>query len=525
MKKRLFSMLLVVCMVFTLFPTVAFAVEGDIPVDTSNVQDSGTPATCPHTERDNSCGYIKAVEGVDCDHLNEDGTYSCNPSVSGNEASPSDAEYVCDHEDDCGFTKAVAGSPCTHECELCSTQGVPPVGEDSILPPAKECDCTMKCNAEDTEDMDATTGAAVTIKPDCPVCGAEGADLTQCKGEAPALLKTPRTGETVYNNLGKDGNTSAISATLSADGTTLAITGSGAMKDWTQESDVPWYTDISTITIVTIANDITNIGNFAFTDCTELTSVTIPDSVTTIGWYAFGRCIKLTSITIPKGVTAINGNAFDGCTLLANVTFADGIQLESLGGGAFRSCKALTSITIPEGVETIEGDTFAYCKELKNATIPASVIKISRQSFGWCETLESVTFAENSKLEAIEESAFRNCENLTSIVIPAGVIDIGDTVFSLCEGLESVTFKGTIAPTLGVNVFNNTNANLKIYVPEGATGYTDDTASDGWKALKDKIAVPIVGPVTLKVDSDTANDTAARAEGATYKTVGGAIQK
>lgn len=123
-------MLIAVCMVLTLFHTAAFATEGNIPVGTSNTGDnvtidSGTPAVCPH-EHDNTCGYIKAVEGVACAHLNEDGSYSCAPLVSGNEASPSDAEYVCDHSDSCGFIEAVAGSPCTHACELCSTQAVPP---------------------------------------------------------------------------------------------------------------------------------------------------------------------------------------------------------------------------------------------------------------------------------------------------------------------------------------------------------------------------------------------------------------
>lgn len=43
MKKRILSMLLVVCMVFTLFPSEVFATEVNIPIDTSNIQDSVRP--------------------------------------------------------------------------------------------------------------------------------------------------------------------------------------------------------------------------------------------------------------------------------------------------------------------------------------------------------------------------------------------------------------------------------------------------------------------------------------------------
>lgn len=127
MKKRMFSMLLVVCMVFTLFPSAAFAAKGDVALGISSVTDSGTPAVCEnHKEHDETCGYAKAVDGAPCSHLNEDGTYSCAPvldsGVSGNEATPSDAdkEYVCDHSDDCGYVESIDGADCTHQCELCN---------------------------------------------------------------------------------------------------------------------------------------------------------------------------------------------------------------------------------------------------------------------------------------------------------------------------------------------------------------------------------------------------------------------
>lgn len=156
-------------------------------------------------------------------------------------------------------------------------------------------------------------------------------------------------------DIGVGSDAATVKATLSGDGTALAITGSGAMKDWWNDTEIPWYSKSKTIKTVTITDGITNIGNMAFVGCT-----------------------------------------------------------------------ALESITIPEGVTTIEGYVFNGCTELK-----------------------------------------------------------------------TVTFNGASVPILEDDVFTNTRANLKIYIPEGATGYTGETASDNWKALKDKIFIPVTAPMNF----------------------------
>ena len=66
---------------------------------------------------------------------------------------------------------------------------------------------------------------------------------------------------------------------------------------------------------------VTSIGDQAFRNCTSLTSVTIPDNVTSIGERTFRGCHNLTSITIGNGVTSIGINAFQSCTSLKSVTF------------------------------------------------------------------------------------------------------------------------------------------------------------------------------------------------------------
>jgi len=56
------------------------------------------------------------------------------------------------------------------------------------------------------------------------------------------------------------------------------------------------------------------IKNFAFTNCSSLTSITIGNNVTRIGEWAFTGCSGLTSITIPESVTSIGSSAFYNCS-------------------------------------------------------------------------------------------------------------------------------------------------------------------------------------------------------------------
>ena len=117
----------------------------------------------------------------------------------------------------------------------------------------------------------------------------------------------------------------------------LSITGTGAMKDYSSYSSVPWYSYRSYIKTVEISNGVTSIGESAFEYCSGLTSVTIPNSVTSIGSYAFSMCSsKLTSVTIGNSVTSIGKGAFKYCLGLTSITIPNSVT--SIGDGAFWDC-------------------------------------------------------------------------------------------------------------------------------------------------------------------------------------------
>ena len=235
---------------------------------------------------------------------------------------------------------------------------------------------------------------------------------------------------------------------------TLTISGAGAMEDffgeyyWTFSSSsaadgkpyTPWCGYSSKIETVTIENDVTSIGDFAFYDCTALSSVTIGDSVTSIGMGAFWKCTRLTSVTIPDSVTGIGEIAFRNCTSLASVTIGDGVT--SIGEWAFSGCTSLTSVTIPDSVKSIGSTAFYDCTALSSVTIGDGVTSIGGRAFEDCKSLTSVTIPDS--VTSIGSSAFQYCTSLTSVTIGGGVTSIGRDAFSGCTGLKDVYYNNTM---------------------------------------------------------------------------------
>jgi len=93
----------------------------------------------------------------------------------------------------------------------------------------------------------------------------------------------------------------------------------------------------------------------------------------------------------------------------------------------------------------------------------------------------------NNGVTSIGVDAFRGCTGLTSVTIPNSVTSIGDEAFRGCFGLTSVTINAESLESYGNEVFYNTHANLKIYVPAGSV----NTYKAAWTAYAAKIkAIP-----------------------------------
>ena len=289
-----------------------------------------------------------------------------------------------------------------------------------------------------------------------------------------------------------------VTATLS--GSTLTISGTGAIQDYPFSNGVPWFAQRNAITSIDIGEGVTSIGNYVFNKCSSLTSVTIPASVTSIGDYAFGSCENLISITIPLLVTHIGDGIFYNCRALTSITvdaanlayssyddilfnkdmttlvsYPAGKQgsyyvipssVTTIGYDAFTCCENLTSVTIPTSVTSIGELAFSECSGLVSITIPASVTSIGDHVFEYCRGLTSITIL--ASITSIGDYAFFRCYSLTSITIPASVTSIGEWAFYCCDGLTSITIPASVT-SIGEWAFYWCEGLTSITIPASVT--------------------------------------------------------
>lgn len=124
-----------------------------------------------------------------------------------------------------------------------------------------------------------------------------------------------------------------------------------------------YYIPSSLTTVIFNGHDILP---YAFENCTSLTSITMSDNLTSIGRYAFSGCRGLTSIEVPNSVTSIDKDAFEYCTGLTSVTIGNSVT--SISEYAFWQCTSLTQIVIPDKVTSIGKGAFRECSRLTNIT-------------------------------------------------------------------------------------------------------------------------------------------------------------
>ena len=245
--KRPAAFLLAAAMIFTMPGVPAFAVEaGASAVHTGLCEH--------HPEHTEDCGYTEGTEGAACEHEHTEDCYtlvkkcvhehdeSCYPVLEGsvpeNTATPSEAEeaqptactHECseesgcitkelscphergEHDDSCGYIPATEGTPCGYTCEQCKSQDSGLVPGVSGNAPA-ECICETRCEQE-------------AVNPDCPVCAAEDADLSACKGteQAMPLMAAAADDETISGNVTWENRNITTPVTVKGD-TTITLKG------------------------------------------------------------------------------------------------------------------------------------------------------------------------------------------------------------------------------------------------------------------------------------------------------------
>jgi hypothetical protein len=292
---------------------------------------------------------------------------------------------------------------------------------------------------------------------------------------------------------------------------TLTISGSGAMGDYSNNSNSPWYSYRNDITTLNLQQGVTTIGNWAFHKCYGLTSVTIGNSVTSIGNYVFSRCNDLTSIdvdannldyssvdgvlfnklqdtliqyppgkiedyTIPNSVTSIEEGAFEYCYFLNSVTIPNSVT--SIVDYAFHGCNGLTSVTIPNSVTSIGEKAFEGCSALTSVTIPNSVTSIGNYAFSNCDDLTSIDVdAGNLDYSSVDGVLFNKLQDtliqyppgkIGDYAIPNSVMSIENSAFDGCNGLISVTIPNSVT-SIREGAFFHCSGLTSVTIPNSIT--------------------------------------------------------
>ena len=183
---------------------------------------------------------------------------------------------------------------------------------------------------------------------------------------------------------------------------------------------------------ITIPDNVTSIGDYAFEDCSSLTGITIPSSVKSIGKRAFAYCSNLTSVSIPDSVTSIDENAFNNCKKLTNIHI-DSIESWLMINFANYSSHPNEFVT--------NCHLFIGNEELTTITIPGSVTNIGERAFANFTSFENIIIQEG--VTSIGTYAFSSCRSLTSIKIPNSITNIGSYAIHGCSKLEKISFLQT----------------------------------------------------------------------------------
>lgn len=169
---------------------------------------------------------------------------------------------------------------------------------------------------------------------------------------------------------------------------------------------------------------VTAIGNGAFSG-TSITSITMTDNITSIGGNCFKSCSELISVALSKNITRIESFTFYYCQKLTNINIPNGVTY--IGERAFSSCSSLTTLILPNSVTSIGYSSVSFCNSLQKVVLSSNLSTFSAEAFYYCPKLVDLTIPEGC--QNIGSWGFRDCSKLESVYIPSSIKSIGYSAF------------------------------------------------------------------------------------------------
>ena len=355
--------------------------------------------------------------------------------------------------------------------------------EDSMEETAV-CTCEMACTEE-------------TMNAECPICGAEGALLTDC-AQVNVQDDTNNEQQTANAENGFEYTVTGDEATITGytgSAKNIVIPSELGSKPVTAIADKAFY-EYKTLniyipkTIKTIGEDAFPIGSdetrFICYEGTENEWANIavqkgnggldPEHAGVYPWFRLYECNLSGDMVYQASDDAATLVRYFGSDSKVDIPAElGGKPVTEIGEWAFAYYSSLTEVTIPEGVTSIRAFAFRSCSSLTKAIIPEGVTSIG-------------------------ESAFQSCGSLTEVTIPKSVTSIESFAFCDCGALATVYYGGTQedwdALKKNISEYNTPllNANIICAIQESnGFAYTvtgDEATITGYTGSAENIVIP-----------------------------------
>ena len=177
---------------------------------------------------------------------------------------------------------------------------------------------------------------------------------------------------------------------------TLTLSGSGKMADYLAGSVRPWKDYASKITKLIVEDGVSSVGSRTCYNFTVLTDISLADTVTDIGEFSFSGCSALVSVDL-SNVTSIRPNALRDDRALSDIRLSR--DLKVIDYQAFRDSGAdNSSISIPASVTDIGFGAFNGAKFTNVLNLP-NVKKVG--AFAFSNSKFAAVVLTNAELEIV----------------------------------------------------------------------------------------------------------------------------
>lgn len=190
-------------------------------------------------------------------------------------------------------------------------------------------------------------------------------------------------------------------------------------------SDIVGKINIPSVVIRSTPNTDTNEDNYTqnftvvkiqsdcFRDQERLTVISLPETITDLGQFAFFNCARLHSMHYPNKMTTVPQSCFYGCLNLESITLP--LSIVSIGDFSFFRCELLRYFSLPNSIQSIGAYAFSFCRCISNTlVVPHFINSIEPHSFSNCILIETVRLGN---IKRISHHAFYNCSKLSQIII------------------------------------------------------------------------------------------------------------